>query len=833
MRNHSISHRLSAIFMILVLLLTGPACTLSLIEWPFGGGGSPTETPSGPDGEPTPIPVADFAFEAVLREPLSPGESLALSVLDEVTGLPLNPVNYPMEAADSTHYRALLPIPPGSVVKYRYLRLGGATVVEDSAADRPVRYRLLHVSGPGGITDQIASWADRPYNGPSGIIQGQVKAANGDRPLPNILVAAGGMQAMTDSQGNFSLRGLPPGTHNLVAYSLDGSYRTFQQGAEVGDGMVTPVSLAMQPAPLIKIHFTVSVPKETVAGAPLRLAGNLAQLGNTFADLRSGLSTLADRMPVLMPQTDGTYTLTLDLPAGADVRYKYTLGDGFWNAEHRSNGPFMVRQLVVPESETFIHDTVQTWQSGPNAPIVFDVTVPANTPPGDVVYIQFNPFGWTEPIPMWPLGNNRWVFKLFSPLNMVGNFGYRLCRNAQCGSADDSLTVGPSTPGRSIGTSLLPENIQVKVEGWQWLGAPPAQLVAAEITSRGPDFVAGIEMQPDWDPTWQKTMPTALQNLGAIYANWAILTPTWTFQRTSPPVLSLLPGPDALWPEMQASIGSARALNLNVALFPTPNFPQDVDSWWISAPRDLGWWNDFFDQYRTFLLNHAEMAARYNAQAIILGGAWLDPALPGGILADGTPSGVPAEAESRWRGIIADVRARFQGRIWWAQLYPGLENAPTFLGDVDGIYLLWSAALSNQAGASKADMQADAARQLDEEVLPWKDSFGKPLYIAIDYPSALGAKVGCIADSRGGCLDWSALSRPNADLPSVGLDLQGQADIYEAMLAALNARSWVNGFISRGYYPPAILQDKSSSVHGKPAADVLWYWFPRILGITQ
>jgi hypothetical protein len=67
----------------------------------------------------------------------------------------------------------------------------------------------------------------------------------------------------------------------------------------------------------------------------------------------------------------------------------------------------------------------------------------------------------------------------------------------------------------------------------------------------------------------------------------------------------------------------------------------------------------------------------------------------------------------------------------------------------------------------------------------------------------------------------------------VTLNLQLQADIYEAMLTAINDRQWVGGFVSRGYYPPTILQDKSASVHGKRAADILWYWYPRLLGTIK
>jgi hypothetical protein len=65
------------------------------------------------------------------------------------------------------------------------------------------------------------------------------------------------------------------------------------------------------------------------------------------------------------------------------------------------------------------------------------------------------------------------------------------------------------------------------------------------------------------------------------------------------------------------------------------------------------------------------------------------------------------------------------------------------------------------------------------------------------------------------------------------VNLQLQSDIYEAMLTAVNQRQWVGGIVSRGYYPPTILQDKSASIHGKPAGDVVWYWYPRLLGTSN
>jgi hypothetical protein len=80
------------------------------------------------------------------------------------------------------------------------------------------------------------------------------------------------------------------------------------------------------------------------------------------------------------------------------------------------------------------------------------------------------------------------------------------------------------------------------------------------------------------------------------------------------------------------------------------------------------------------------------------------------------------------------------------------------------------------------------------------------------------------------CLVWQALSRPNPDITEIPIDQQEQGDIYAALLRATNERSWISGFVSTGYYPPAILQDKSLSVHGKPAENTLRYWYPQILG---
>jgi len=818
---------------ITILTLVSQACAISLFEWPFPTTPGPGTTPAPTGPTATPAPRAEVTFTVRLPEPLLPNEVLAISVLDEVTGLALNPVDYQMTPLDTVTYTTKLTIPDQSVIRYRYVRLGASRVTEDTNLDGNIRYRLFYVSGPTQITDTVSSWTDRPVNTLSGNIVGTVVNADSGAPIPDVIVTAGGVQYQTDSAGRFQIMSLRSGTHNLVAYAMDAMYQTFQQGATVADGQSTPVQIRLKPAPLVNVIFSVSVPPTTQPGVPIRLAGNLLQLGNTFSDLRGGLSTVADRMPVLTPLPDGRYSVSLFLPAGADVQYKYTMGDGFWNAEFTSGGQYVTRRIFVPPQNTVINDAVQSWQAGPNAPILFEVTVPANTPAGDVIYIQFNPYGWTHPIPMWNRGGNRWAYKLYGPLNIVGSFGYRYCRNAQCDSADDSQTPGPNIHGRNVSPTITPQDIIESVNQWAWpLNAGSATLVASNIPSRGAGFMAGIEYQSYYDPSTPTFNTSALQNIQGLGANWVIYTPSWTYKRINPVIFTEQPGKDAFWLDTITAVSQARTLNLNVALFPQPRFDIGANDFWKTAPRDGAWWNNWFEQYRAFTIHFADQATLSGAQALIIGGDWILPALPSGLLADGTPSGVPADAEARWKAIIAEVRQHFRGNLLFAVPYNSTNFVPpvNILKDSDGVYLLWFTKLSASTPPSKADMITEAGNLLDQNIAPVQVQVNKPFIIALSYPSSSNSATGCIPNGSGACLDWASLNRPNADITTVNLDLLQQVDIYDAIFTAMNTRSWVSGVVSRGYFEPVELQDKSASIHGKPADDLLWYWFPRLLG---
>jgi hypothetical protein len=347
--------------------------------------------------------------------------------------------------------------------------------------------------------------------------------------------------------------------------------------------------------------------------------------------------------------------------------------------------------------------------------------------------------------------------------------------------------------------------------------------------------VAGVDFQQYYEPRMASLLQPALQNIHALGSNWIILEPTWTFTKNNPLTFSQLPGKDPFIKDTSETVASARALNLNAMLFPQPQFSTNYQDFWSTAPRDPAWWDNWFNRYRAFAVHHADMATSSNAQALILGGEWIAPALPNGTLANGTSSGVPADAEVRWTNIVAEVRQHFTGLVLFALPYNNTDiQAPVnLLRNTDGIYLLWFAEVSTQPTPSKADMITEIGRLLDENIFPVFSAVNKPLVIALSYPASTYSATGCIPSGSGGCLYWTVLSRPNPDVNTVSIDMQQQFDIYDAMFNAINARSWVSGIVSRGFFAPVTLQDKSASVYGKSAADLLWYWYPRMLGVVK
>jgi hypothetical protein len=76
--------------------------------------------------------------------------------------------------------------------------------------------------------------------------------------------------------------------------------------------------------------------------------------------------------------SDGKHRLEVKLPVGAELHYKYTLGDSVWSGEQAETGKFFVRRLIVPDHDLLIEDEVVTWNNSEFGEISLITRVPEN-----------------------------------------------------------------------------------------------------------------------------------------------------------------------------------------------------------------------------------------------------------------------------------------------------------------------------------------------------------------------------------------------------------------------------------------------------------------------
>jgi len=813
--------------LILISLSSSCSSLSNMVRYPQG----PTPIPF---HSPTPLPAAEVIFNVLPPEGTPVDADLAMVLLDEVTGLTYNTSTIPMTRLADGRWQARLTPPLGSLLRYRYIRRAPILADEVTAAGAPIPYRISHIPGPTQIDDIVAAWSGTLYSGPIGRITGRIRDTHSGNALPEILVSAAGLTTFTDGEGSFRLDGLPPGLHNLVIFSPDGAYQTAQQGAVVAAESMTPVELGLLPAKTVQVAFQVTVPADTIPGIPVRIAGNVLQLGNMFSELTGGFRVSSSHMLTLTLVDPTHYLAVVTLHTGTDLRYKYTLGDGLWNAERDSNGFFLTRQVIIPDHDLVVKDTIATWHGGEKGSLSFYLTVPDNTPSSDHISLQFNPFDWFEPLPMWSLGENEWFYTLHGPLDFGGELGYRYCRNLQCGSADDAETAGPNAVGRLVTPSQDPQNLIDEVSAWQWWDPtlPATTVVAPEITLRA-DFEVGVAFLPAYQPNWITLNTKAIAAVADIGANAIILSPTWMLKQNNPtPILAFDPAYAPFRDDLRVITANALSNDLQVAFRPSLlTSDGHFETWWTEAIRDSAWWTVWFEEYQSFILTYARQAQEAGANKLILGGPEIAPSLPGGQLPDGMPSNAPQDAESRWRSLIKEVRGLFFGQLAFEiELGQSLQPPPPFLEAFDEVHIYWHAPLASGDEPSISEMQIIAGNLLDDAVLSNPKLAGMPIVLSIEYLSVVGSATACAKAPNGSCRPPTAFDQGAMVDQDLELDLTGQAEAINAVLLEAYTRPAVKGFYVRGYNPTVALQDKSASVNGKPARDVLWYWYSYITG---
>lgn len=768
----------------------------------------------------------DVLFQIELPSPISESETIVLQIVDDVSGLTCNIQQFDLQKFSSQDYYTIITVPSGSVIKYRYAKISDSYFPEITPDGEPVRYRLYYAVTHGTVTDSLHAWQGDEHRSTTGTLSGKILDHNTNLPIPDILVNAGGSQTFTDANGKYQLVGISPGVHNVVFYAMDGKYRTYQQGAEIEAGKRTPADVKLHQMPEVNVTFLVSPPNDAL-GAPVYIAGNIRQLGNTFADLPGSMSIKPKRMPMLTQLPDGMLAITQRLYAETDLRYKFTLGDGYWNAEQTFSGDMRNRQLVVPSEDITINHTIETWRSPGIEPITFLVSIPPGISPLDFKYIQFEhepTAEWTEPIPLWPIGNHRYLYILYSPMKPQQPVKYQFCRNEDCVQARDTGSVNFD---REVIPSDTEQTVELTLDSWQkWYPLEKnASVRQAYIPTKPAQYNRMIELSPDMDPSWLSIAHHNFRTLDEVAADTIIFSPQWSVLPDSPYLHPEI-GSTPYYFEMLILMRAAQSEGFDLALFPQIG-PQDaVEVWWNSNNQTELWWETFFSSYRDFILNYAKIAQDTNSSQLILGGKPLLPAFDGGIFPNGTTSSVPSHSDDDWIKLIADIQGEFDGKLIWAtNVNLIMDPLPNFVDKFDEIYISVDSPLALGDHPSFEIIQSGFTGVIDNQIYEVFRSTQKPITLALAYPAVEVSASGCAMLNESCYNDGLFLTD---EIKPYIVDLQEQSLVYNAIFPIIASRDWITGTSIRGYNPIVTVHDGSSSIAGKPAFDVVQYWFTNL-----
>lgn len=760
-------------------------------------------------------PFVNVKFNAILPEPLSDGEKISIVILDEVTGLPYNRQLYEMTEDDPLLYTTTLLIPMMSVVKYRYEKIGTETIPESKPAGQDFRYRMVYAEGDGEFNDQIFSWENEKGNYEKGRFEGVVFDQNTGDPIPDILINAGGVASFSDANGFFVFEDLPVGTHNILFFAIDGKYKTHQQGAVIVSGQTTPATIKLSQNTPVEVTFLVSPPGEAL-GAPVYIAGNLMQFGNTFSDLQGEMSIETNRLPLLTPQSDGKLTRTMTLYAGTDLRFKFTLGDGYWNTEQKADGGMNIRQLIVPNHDFSLELQIETWRTSVFEPISFETFVhPTVGQPGER-YLQIKTNEWSKPLPMWPIGSGNYLYILFSPFEMATPITYRVCLESVC---DSTTTASLISPEAQVEPNDQPITRTITVDPWltESNQEPYSDIYRIPFPYKSGDFKTIIEFSPEMSPGWSTRLPIGLDEIKQINANTLIFSPQW-FQNGNNGLLHPVIGKTPFYYELNGYIKAAQEKGFEVSLFPQMEpliYHEDLSSF---SNQNEPWQQAWFNSYRRFILNYAKIAEITNSKYLIIGGKLLLPTFT-----DGNLFSEDYLLEEEWQDLIAAIRKEYQGKLVWASnAGTELDPLPPFIEAFDEIYISIDSPLYDGTNASFDQIAYGFTRTIDNLVYEVYRSTLKPVTLALAYPSVDGATQGCHLISEDCKNDGLFLKK---EVSGSSLDLIEQAEIYNAILPITASRDWITGISIRGYTPAGTPDDLTSSIAGKPAIDVVQYWF--------
>lgn len=324
----------------------------------------------------------------------------------------------------------------------------------------------------------------------------------------------------------------------------------------------------------------------------------------------------------------------------------------------------------------------------------------------------------------------------------------------------------------------------------------PATASSAQTT----DLQDGISFTAWWNDLYDGRPPEeSMANLADTGAGWVSILVTW-YQETARTTRIRPTENTPTDAGVTHMIQTAHDLGLSVMLKPHVDLSEDPYGWraeigthWKGRPAK---WDRWFRSYRRFIFHFADLAEAQGVEQLSVGCELI---------------GTTGRA-ARWRNVVAGIRDRFSGTLIYAANWGGEEVGLRWWDAVDLIGVDAYYPLTHETDPTVPELEdgwATPIEDLADLSAAWDDM--PIVFTEVGYRSVDGTNMHP--------WDWVE------DYP---LDLQEQADCYQAVFLALWDEPWFGGmYIWDWSADPAAggPTDKDFTPFGKPAEDVLRTWY--------
>ena len=455
--------------------------------------------------------------------------------------------------------------------------------------------------------------------------------------------------------------------------------------------------------------------------------------------------------------------------------------------------------------------------------ITFQVTLETDTPQNETVCVYLPECEGMNEEFVFPLSNtteNSWSTTLeFTNgwLTPGVTYHYKYCRNYIYNGADE-IVNGNNEALRQFTMQTNNDTISDTITQWKWW---PSDGRVPDINKSGylqispanlPDstFQCGVELFDYWDHTFIHSVAPTLDRIATVCkAKYVEYNPVPEIVRFYPtPIINREGNNGTPEADLIQIITEAKRHGLKVYLdpFPWALNVSDTSAYYHSD----NWWRAYEEQWRPIILYYAQISEEYDVDVLTFNmwpNRW-------SVSQDEAPV-----VDSLSNHLLNDVKEIYHGKI-------AVEFSPwgpdlSIYGQGDflkfNIADFWPYQLSTSMNPTVSEMLANLNSALDRLYEQSTQKWGKPVLLSQIAASSYDGSVI-------GQPNWESQLYYYPDDPNVPVDLQEQADVYEAFMQAFTARDWIAGVYSFSYNYWNSL-DKSPSIRSKPAEEIVAKWY--------